>query len=389
MTHYSGEKTKNILIEIIEANDDLRDLQRNWDELGKIDAFGNILVVPSRKEKWSREEFFQHGEEEVSSVLQYIDSLQVNKPYRRALDFGCGAGRITQALCEYFEECYGVDIALSMIELANQYNRYKSKCRYFLNEREDLRLFEDNFFDFIYSNIVLQHMKPEYSRNYIKEFLRILTPGGLAIFQIPSERISAENNESQDNLKVSSELPLSAFKARITLINPPITMKTCEQMNLIVRLTNTGDVVWPASGDMDGNYWIRLGNHWIDQGRKTVINDDGRVSLPKDLNPNEEIELSLLITSPSRSGLYFLELDAVQEGVTWFKDKGSKAARVRVNIEKGDLPEKFCPRMEMHSVKKQEIIELINSQGGRIIDVQEYNVCGKGWLSFRYCVTKL
>ena len=43
-------------------------------------------------------------------------------------------------------------------------------------------------FDFVYSSLVLQHMKPEYSQNYIKEFLRILAPGGLVYFQLPAEQ---------------------------------------------------------------------------------------------------------------------------------------------------------------------------------------------------------
>jgi cyclopropane fatty-acyl-phospholipid synthase-like methyltransferase len=40
---------------------------------------------------------------------------------------------------------------------------------------------------------VLQHMKPKYSKRYIKEFLRILLPNGLLIFQIPGERRHSEN----------------------------------------------------------------------------------------------------------------------------------------------------------------------------------------------------
>ena len=48
--------------------------------------------------------------------------------------------------------------------------------------------FEDNRFYFVYSRLVLQHMEPQYSRRYIGELIRILTPEGLLIFQIHSER---------------------------------------------------------------------------------------------------------------------------------------------------------------------------------------------------------
>ena len=37
---------------------------------------------------------------------------------RSALDFGCGIGRLSQALAEHFDQVYGVDISPKMIELA-------------------------------------------------------------------------------------------------------------------------------------------------------------------------------------------------------------------------------------------------------------------------------
>jgi ubiquinone/menaquinone biosynthesis C-methylase UbiE len=48
-----------------------------------------------------------------------------------------------------------------------------------VNDQDDLRIFPDNTFDFIYSNFVLQHIKPDYTKAYIREFLRVLAPGGI------------------------------------------------------------------------------------------------------------------------------------------------------------------------------------------------------------------
>lgn len=56
---------------------------------------------------------------------------------KKALDFGCGMGRLTQALTKYFEEVYGIDIAPSMIKLTEKYNRYDNKCKFFLNTTDD------------------------------------------------------------------------------------------------------------------------------------------------------------------------------------------------------------------------------------------------------------
>lgn len=169
---------------------DLKELQKNWDEFGKTDPLCAILFDPDKiGNKWQIDEFFRTGKEEAKELMKYIESLSINIPRRKALDFGCGVGRVTQSLACYFDEVYGIDIAPSMIELAKKYNRHGDKCKYYLNETNDLKLFNDNVFDFIYSNITLQHMKPQYARNYIKEFLRVLILHGLIIFQLPSESI--------------------------------------------------------------------------------------------------------------------------------------------------------------------------------------------------------
>jgi len=165
----------------------IKDLQSNWDALAKINPMWAVLT---NSERWQVEEFFETGVMEIDALMQYIEkSLQFSFEKGKVLDFGCGVGRLSQALAEYFDEVYGVDIAPSMVELAREYNKYGDKCKYYLNSADNLNIFPDNTFDFIYSNITLQHIEPRYTRNYIKEFLRILVPGGLLVFQLPSELI--------------------------------------------------------------------------------------------------------------------------------------------------------------------------------------------------------
>lgn len=167
---------------------DLKELQKHWHTYGEEDPMWAILTVPELKGGgWDAEAFFRKGELEIAEQLNHVSSLGISLKTGRALDFGCGIGRLTQALCLHFEECHGVDIAPSMIEKARELNKHGSRCHYHVNDKDDLTLFEDNTFDFIYSVIVLQHMRPEYACRYIQEFLRVLAPGGMLVFQIPSE----------------------------------------------------------------------------------------------------------------------------------------------------------------------------------------------------------
>jgi ubiquinone/menaquinone biosynthesis C-methylase UbiE len=171
---------------------DLKALQGHWDDFARTDPLWAVLTEPDkRRNRWDAGEFFARGVSEVRSVMEYVKSLGMPLKTQRVLDFGCGVGRLTQALAEYFGECYGVDISPTMVELAGKYNRHGARCRYLVNDSDDLRVFQDGFFDFIYSVLTLQHMEPRYSLNYIREFARTLRPGGILIFQLPSERLPA------------------------------------------------------------------------------------------------------------------------------------------------------------------------------------------------------
>jgi len=167
---------------------DLKHLQRNWDDLGRADPLWAVLTWPGKRGKrWDPEEFFAVGAAEIEALLRHIESLPVEVQRRKALDFGCGVGRLTQPLTEHFQEVWGVDIAPSMIELAGKYNRYGDRCKYRVNDSDDLRLFADATFDFVHSHLTLQHMHPHLARGYIREFIRVLAPGGLLVFQMAGE----------------------------------------------------------------------------------------------------------------------------------------------------------------------------------------------------------
>lgn len=168
----------------------LRSLAKHWDEFGRRDPLWAVLAEPGKKDnRWDPEEFFASGRAEAARVMNDLVPFGINPHGGRALDFGCGAGRVTQALAEHFDEVVGVDIAPSMIAQARLHNRFGEKCRFVLNETDDLRAFHSASFDFIYSNIVLQHVKPRYVLRYLKEFVRLLTPAGVAVFQLPSHRL--------------------------------------------------------------------------------------------------------------------------------------------------------------------------------------------------------
>jgi len=162
----------------------LKHVQRTYEKLGEEAPL--YAVLSERGYQQDPESFFASGREEITAALDYVRGLDLELCVGSALDFGCGVGRLSQALCETFDRVDGIDISDSMIRKAQEFNRYGDKCNYQVNVHDDLRLFEDDQFDFVYSNITLQHIPPQYAMRYIAEFIRVLHPGGIALFHVPS-----------------------------------------------------------------------------------------------------------------------------------------------------------------------------------------------------------
>ena len=161
-------------------------VRRHWDELAKADPLWAVLTDADRHgRKWTVEEFYATGTAEVEADLARISQLHPALGRRKALDFGCGAGRLTQALANRFESVVGVDISPRMVELARRHSK-NPRASFVRNGRPDLREFASGSFDLVYSRITLQHIAPRYTRIYLREFVRVLAPGGLAWIQVPA-----------------------------------------------------------------------------------------------------------------------------------------------------------------------------------------------------------
>jgi SAM-dependent methyltransferase len=160
-----------------------------WEDWGRIDPFWAVLTeTDARHGRWDVDRFFATGVEEVAAML--AQARRYGRPARRgtALDFGCGLGRLTRALAPHFERTYGIDVASTMIEKAQQLDTAlgESGAVFMRHDDEDLSWFESGSVDFLSCLLVLQHLPSRDAiEGYLREFVRVLGPGGVAVVQLP------------------------------------------------------------------------------------------------------------------------------------------------------------------------------------------------------------
>src|SRR5580765_3504434 len=98
---------------------ELERLRATWHALGEDDPLWAILSHPEKRGgRWNEADFFARGEIEIAAIDVHCAALQRPRRRARALDFGCGVGRLARALASRYGEVVGVDISSSMLAKA-------------------------------------------------------------------------------------------------------------------------------------------------------------------------------------------------------------------------------------------------------------------------------
>jgi SAM-dependent methyltransferase len=397
-----------------------RSLARSWEGLGRTDPLFGILSDPAKwGGKWDADEFFASGRAHVEKLLRSLNDARASFKRDTCLDFGCGVGRLTVPLSGSFNRTIGVDIARSMIDLARRYHAASTQCEFLVNRGLDLRQFPDATFDFVHSCLVLQHIPPDISMRYIAEFFRVCKPGGLVVFQLPSE------TRPESVISAEHALPDSAYAAAIAMTDPPASLESSAFATLDVVVMNNSPVAWRH--DIPAGRHICVANHWLRQDGTTAIFDDARAFLPRTVGPGERFKVPLRVQAPGEAGEYLLEIDLVQEFVCWFAEKGSNTARSPVKVgasttAEPDAPtgpavatdaaaglrravrsrpaisivdwivKRFrsgTPSFEMHIVPRAQVEEAVRIAGGHLIQAIDDNAAGPRWCSYTYVCRRL
>jgi len=166
-------------------------LASDWEAKARENPLLAIMTVEEMAAAPSREfspeltaEFFERGrrlyERELKPHLQQVD------PTSLVVEYGCGAGRIMNALIEDGRRCAGIDISPTMLELCRSLTP-KAETVWLLDEHGRCEA-PDASAGFVYSYSVLQHIQSLSAyTTALDEICRILAPGAVAALQVNCE----------------------------------------------------------------------------------------------------------------------------------------------------------------------------------------------------------
>ena len=158
-------------------------MREDWNARAREDAYYYVAFGQRGQDDT---EFYHSGADIVRSLEAELKRLQpADHKSRRALEIGCGPGRLMLPMSWNFGEIHGVDISDEMISRATWALHDIPNAFPRVTRGTDLKMFGDEMFDFIYSYAVFQHIpSAEVVFSYLAECRRVLKAQGILRCQI-------------------------------------------------------------------------------------------------------------------------------------------------------------------------------------------------------------
>jgi len=154
--------------------------------MARVDPLWAVLTDPAMKGGgWELDEFLATGERELGEALETAAALGLPERWGRALDVGCGVGRVSRALARRFDSCLGVDGSETMVAHARRIAGDADGCEFRVLDATGLDVLPAASFDLVWSLLVLQHLPRPGVEAAIGSLVTLLAEGGLAVFQPP------------------------------------------------------------------------------------------------------------------------------------------------------------------------------------------------------------
>jgi len=161
----------------------------DWEEVARREPYfpvltnGGLPEVPGNADATAA--FFETGEDDLAALLAAMNSLLGRDLHLAcALDFGCGAGRLTLPMARRALRVVACDVAPTMLAHARQNAESAGVRNVTFMSLEDLADLAPGEFDFICSLLVFEYIPAPVGHQILRNLMNLLAPGGFAAIQV-------------------------------------------------------------------------------------------------------------------------------------------------------------------------------------------------------------
>lgn len=235
-----------------------RDTDADWRELGATQPYWGVLThADYRTENLTPanlDAFYASGEAHIGDIVRRLTILTGKRPGGRALDFGCGTGRLARAMCDHAGPVTGYDISAGMLDQARQRG---GAATY-------VEALPDGPFDWINSFIVFQHIAPMRGLAILEDLASRLAEDGVVSLHLTVWRDARVTPPAPRGWRRLAE-PLLA-RWRLARLKPGAILMYDYDLSAVVRVLNRAGVadLTLVATDHGGHHGV------IILGRKTA-----------------------------------------------------------------------------------------------------------------------
>lgn len=201
-----------------------------WRRWGETDPYFGVLADPRFRNGQiaeNRDAFFELGrltvEERLATAVRQFGHFRRG----RALDFGCGVGRLSIALATHFDEVLGLDISPAMLAEARANADRAGAGHLRFSPSDDTLSAAEGRFDLVMSFIVLQHIPVRRGMKIVARLLDLVASGGVIALQICTGR----PDDRPSRLRYWAQRHVPGFSQALNLWNGRPWNEPLMQMN--------------------------------------------------------------------------------------------------------------------------------------------------------------
>ncbi len=227
-------------------------VQAHWNRLGEERPHWSVATqaefLPDHIAS-HREAFAATGMKDVAQLLATLARHGLHPgDLPRAVDFGCGVGRMTGPMTKLFAAVTGCDISPSHLMLA------RAACgrlaRFSLVNAVDFGMAAP--FDLWFSTRTLQHNPPPVIALILRRAFALLAPGGVAVFQLPTARV-----EYVYRMEAALAAPDSAEDLPIHVLPQSAVFALAHEAGCVALEVLEDSVIWPPTICRSNSFVIR------------------------------------------------------------------------------------------------------------------------------------